>query len=60
MVEDAPPWQRFRDLDKFTGSLMIVKGNISSQTKDDWNLGVEAKQVKLQDLTKVGKRKGIQ
>ena len=49
VVNSAWP-KGFRNLD-VTGSLMIVKVSIPHQLKDSWNLGVEAKQLKLQYLT---------
>jgi hypothetical protein len=41
IIQDSSPGRRFRDLD-FTDRLKIVKIDISSQSKESWNLGIEA------------------
>jgi hypothetical protein len=52
IVQDSAPGRRFRDLD-FTDRLKIVIVDISSQSKESWNLGIEAMQLELQGLTEM-------
>ena len=46
IVQDSTPGRRFGDLD-FTDRLKIVIVGISSQSKERWNLGIEAMELEL-------------
>jgi hypothetical protein len=47
IIKDSSPGKRFRNKN-FTGALKIVKVNISSQSKESWNLGIEAMELELE------------
>ena len=46
IIKDSMPCKRFRKLN--TGSLKIVKVNISSQSKESWDLSIEAMKLELE------------
>ena len=52
IIKDSTPGKRFVNLN--TGGLKIVKVNISSQSKESWNLGIEAMELEEKSLAMEG------